>query len=56
MRKRLGCVSLSGIIAAFVALLLVGGVSLLWGGMLFSPGSLNAQTSGATLGDVSSHA
>jgi hypothetical protein len=56
MRKRLGCVSVSGIIAASVALLLVVGVSLLWGGMLFSPGPLNAQTSGATLGDVSSHA
>jgi hypothetical protein len=56
MRKRLGCVSVSGIIAAFVALLLVVGVSLLWGGVLFSPGPLNAQTSGATLGSVSSHA
>jgi hypothetical protein len=56
MKVRLGCVSASGVIAGLLALVVVVGVSLLWGGVLFSPGPLNAQAGGSTLGNVSSHA
>ncbi|GAB4402044.1 MAG: hypothetical protein OHK0052_25400 [Anaerolineales bacterium] len=54
--KRLGCLTPMGIITALLTLLFVGGYTLLRGGVLFSPGDLNAQSSGATLGGVNSHA
>ena len=56
MRKPLGCLSRSGLFAAFLALVVLAGAGLIWGGLLFSPGPLNAQGSGQTLGGVRSHA
>lgn len=54
--RYLGCFSFSGLIATFVTLLIIGGVSLAQGGMLFSPGNLNAQAGQQRLGGVLSHA
>jgi hypothetical protein len=53
---RLGCFSLNGIAVAVLIVLLVTGVSLVQGGVLFSPGPLNAQTRTQSLGGVRSHA
>ena len=55
MNKPLGCLSRSGLLAALLALVLLAGAGLIWGGLLFSPGALNAQGSGQTLGGVRSH-
>lgn len=55
-RTRLGCFSFTGLLAVAAVLLLAGGVSLAWGGVLFSPGPLNAQAGAAPLGGVLSHA
>ncbi len=52
---RLGCFTLSGLMSAVLTALLITGFTLVSGGMVFSPGALNAQT-GAQLGGVSSHA
>lgn len=54
--NRLGCLSGIGIIAAVVTFLLIGGISLARGGVLFSPGRLNAQKAVQPLGNVLSHA
>jgi hypothetical protein len=54
-REPLGCLTVSGVIAGILTLLLVAGVSLARGGVLFSPGALNAQA-GQALGGVPSHA
>jgi hypothetical protein len=54
-RKLPGFLTLSGALAALATLLVVLGVGLVGGGMLFSPGALSAK-SGAALGGVSSHA
>jgi len=51
---RLGFFTSSGLMAAVLTALIVAGFAIVKGGMLFSPGSLNAQT-GAALGGVSSH-
>ena len=51
----LGCFTTSGIIAAILTTLIISGFVFASGGMLFSPGVLNAQP-GVTLGGVSSHA
>ena len=56
MRKRLGCLSPAGIVAAAVALAVVALVVLLTGGRIFSPGPLNATTGSLPLGGVTSHA
>jgi hypothetical protein len=56
MRKRLGCLSTSGVVAAVVTLVAVAAASLLWGGLAFSPGPLNAQAGQAPLNGVDSHA
>ena len=56
MNKPLGCLSRSGLLAALLALVLLAGAGLIWGGLLFNPGPLNAQGSGQTLGGVRSHA
>jgi hypothetical protein len=55
MNRRLGCFTASGLLAAILTVLIVTGVSLARGGVLFSPGALNAQA-GAPLGGVTSHA
>lgn len=56
MNKPLGCLSRSGLLAALLALVLLAGAGLIWGGLLFNPGPLNAQGSGQTLSGVRSHA
>jgi hypothetical protein len=53
--KRLGCLTISGIITAILTVLIVAGVALAQGGVLYSPGALNAQA-GAPLGGYVSHA
>ncbi|MBM3151156.1 MAG: hypothetical protein FJZ96_02950 [Chloroflexi bacterium] len=55
MNNRLGCFTASGIFAALLTAMVIFGVSLAQGGILFSPGALNAQP-GAPLGGVTSHA
>ena len=42
--------------AVILSVLVFGGVTLFRGGILFSPGALNAQSSGQQLGGVRSHA
>jgi hypothetical protein len=56
MRKRLGCLSPSGIVAAVLTLVAIALVSALWGGRPFSPGPLNAESGPAPVGGVASHA
>ncbi len=53
--RRLGCLTPLGLLVAFVALVVVVGVTVVKGGVLFSPGPLNAQT-GEPKGGVRSHA
>ncbi len=66
---RLGCFTATGIMAAVLTILIIAGFALASGGLLFSPGALNARTGiplggtgsnnareGAPLGGVSSHA
>jgi len=55
-KKRLGCLTLAGLVAVFVTLLVVVGVSLAQGGVLYSPGALSARTGAQSLGGVRSHA
>jgi len=52
---RLGFLTTSGIMAAVLTALIITGFAFTSGGMLFSPGALNARA-GATLGGVNSHA
>lgn len=54
-KKPFGCLTLPGLITVVLTILIVIGVGLVRGGVLFSPGQLNAQT-GAILGGVTSHA
>ncbi len=54
-KSRLGCLTATGIIAAFITVIIIAGVAFLQGGVLYSPGPLNAQT-GEMLGGVRSHA
>ncbi|MCU0509548.1 MAG: hypothetical protein MUC34_14375 [Anaerolineae bacterium] len=56
MKRPLGCLSGVGIIAVLVALLAVVLLVIATGGVLFSPGDLNAQGDGMTFGGVKSHA
>jgi len=55
MRKRIGCLTNSGLISALVTLVIVTGLVLAQGNQLFSPGALNSQV-GESLGGVVSHA
>ncbi len=54
-KKPYGCLTIPGLVTAVLTALVVGAFGLARGGMLFSPGELNAK-SGAELGGVSSHA
>lgn len=56
VRRRLGCLTNSGLLAVILTLLLILGVSVVRGGRWFSPGPLNAQAGDAELGAVRSHA
>ena len=53
--SRLGCFTSAGIIAALITALAIAGAVFAKGGLLYSPGALNAQA-GETLGGVTSHA
>lgn len=53
--NRLGCLSVTGIISAIITALVIGGIAYAQGGVMFSPGPLNAE-SGEPLGGVTSHA
>ena len=56
MNRPLGCFTGTGLVAGTAALGIVILAALLSGNGIFSPGELNAQTSGAALGGVNSHA
>ncbi len=53
--SRLGCLSSSGLIAGLVTIIVIAGLALTQGGVLYNPGPLNAQT-GELIGGVTSHA
>jgi len=53
---RIGCLSISGILAALLVIFVVVLVSIFQGGVLFNPGALNAQGGTEALGGVFSHA
>ncbi len=53
--KRLSCLSTSGLLVGLITALVITGVAVAQGGVLFSPGPLNAQE-GPALGGVTSHA
>ncbi|NWG35699.1 MAG: cytochrome c3 family protein [Chloroflexi bacterium] len=53
--SRLGCFSGLGVLAAFITTLVIAGYVYAQGGVLYSPGPLNAQN-GEMLGGVTSHA
>lgn len=53
--NRLGCWSGTSVLIMFATLLFIAGYTYLHGGLLYNPGSLNAQN-GQTLGGVTSHA
>jgi hypothetical protein len=55
-KTRLGCLSGTGIFAVIITLLFISGISIAQGGVLFSPGKLNAQPGKHPLGGVLSHA
>jgi hypothetical protein len=52
---RLGCLSGTGILAAILTAFIIAGYAYASGGLMYSPGPLNAQA-GETLGGVNSHA
>jgi hypothetical protein len=53
--SRLGCFTASGLISTILTILILAGFYIVQGGILFSPGPLNAK-SGPSLGGVTSHA
>jgi len=53
--RRLGCLSFSSLLTAFLTVLALGIAGWVSGGVMFNPGALNAQE-GPTLGGVRSHA
>lgn len=53
--NRLGCLTGTGFVAAFITIALMVGFAFARGGHMFSPGQLNAQP-GETIGGVTSHA
>ena len=54
-KNRLGCLTLSGALSAMITILVIAGVAYARGGLMYSPGPLNART-GKILGGVTSHA
>ena len=54
--SRLGCLSVNALVAAVITLLVVGGLLVINGSAMFSPGPLNSQSSGEVLGNVQTHA
>lgn len=56
MKRRPGCLAPQGLIAAALTLVLLAVVILIWGGVPFAPGPLNAQAGAQELGGVRSHA
>jgi hypothetical protein len=54
-KKSLGCLTASGLLASLITLLVVVGVFLTRGGVMFSPGDLNAVQGNAVLGGVWAH-
>jgi hypothetical protein len=56
MKKPLGCVATSGLLAALTLLAVVLGLMLLFGGRLFSPGPLSDRPGELPFGGVYSHA
>ncbi|MBW8009883.1 MAG: hypothetical protein FVQ83_01400 [Chloroflexi bacterium] len=54
-KQPLGCLSISGIFASIITLVVIIGFYFTFGGTLFSPGDLNAQTGEQILGGVYSH-
>jgi hypothetical protein len=56
MKTRLGCLTLPAFITVLLGLLIFGGVTLFRGGVLFTPGGLNAQAGDQLIGGVASHA
>lgn len=55
-RRGLGCLTTGGLIAVVIAVVAVGISYAATGGRMFSPGKLNAQSSGREIGGVVSHA
>ncbi|NJD59628.1 MAG: hypothetical protein FIA98_09550, partial [Anaerolineae bacterium] len=55
VKRPLGFLTIPGLITGLVVILIVLGAGLAFGGVLFSPGALNAQA-GALVGGVASHA
>ena len=53
--NRLGCLTSTGILATLIVAFVIVGSTLASGGLMYSPGALNAK-SGNILGGVSSHA
>lgn len=53
--NRLGCLSGTGLLAALITALVIAGYAYARGGLMYSPGPLNAQA-GRALGGVTSHA
>ncbi len=56
MKTRLGCITIPALITVVLGLALVGAISFLRGGTLFSPGPLNAQKGLLSVGSIVSHA
>lgn len=54
-KKPYGCLTLPGLAAGLLTVLVIAVIGILHGGTLFSPGSLNAE-SGSLIGAVTSHA
>jgi hypothetical protein len=54
LKKPFGCLTIPGLVTAFLTVLVVVIVGLVRGGVLFSPGQLNAQA-GQVLGGITSH-
>ncbi|MEJ2758482.1 MAG: cytochrome c3 family protein [Anaerolineales bacterium] len=55
-RRRLGCLTTGGLIALIIALVVAGASFAFSGYKMFSPGELNAQSTGLETGGVQSHA
>ena len=56
MRRPLGCLTGTALITAFLATVLFVGLAAATGGAIFSPGTLNAATTGDPVGGIHAHA
>jgi hypothetical protein len=56
MRRPLGCLTFSALVAAVLVVFAIVGVSAVTGNGIFSPGQLSAVEHGGPVGDVNSHA